>query len=453
MSQIISYHGSIAGCKGRNGYVWPESTLAYFSSSLSSPVAISETWENQKAESPDVVPTTVCQVTSFDGLVATGNLSRAYLKTGGVNVAPFVSKLSAFTISMWIQSRALNRSQETFYAENNGLRFQFANAGGRYVEYLAVRTEGGLHPETFSGATSIGTEWTHVACSIGAAGGKVYVNGVLDGSDISAVITNNTVSSCIFMAEDTSGTDSLYGCLDNAAFFNEQLSDDEILALYTATIRTEIDPFWYLSSTLTGSVAPLGTWDSSINSLRAPTTTLYHNAYVTEAVGLTCLTGDSGNLPSNDYIYRKSNFSMSAWVKRSETSSGNRGIYSETESGNTPIFLFTMWDGILKAGFRHASTTAYETADSTTVIGDAWTHVSMTFDWKVGFKCYVNGVQEGFNARTAIPAQTVAYRVVGAQGRNGIWPLQGTMDEFKQWQRTLSNDEILAEKNRYTPTA
>jgi len=324
-----------------------------------------------------------------------------------------------------------------------------AEAGGLKVQGGVLRTEGGNHWNFTTGSTDLDTLWTHVAYSVGPEGGKIYVNGILDGTAVETVTSNSTAEiACQFLRESASTfTDILYGCVNNAAFFNDQLSDDAVLELYQATLIEETAPFMHFSSSVSGAVSPSGTWEQIADSVRGYDTVLYATAYVADSTGLVCEGVSGSTLATGDFLALKTEWSMACWVKRTDLTNGNRGIYAES-SGTTPNLLFSLWDGYLIGGWLN------NRAEGSTYIGGDWTHVALTFG-PAGTFIYVNGIQDGYNAFNTPLALGVNARVLGCQNAGvGVnWPLQGILDEYKQWQRQLTQAEILADKNAFTPTA
>lgn len=162
---------------------------------------------------------------------------------------------TAFTASMWVKRTSNDSSLQTLfrktYQNNTGPTFASYSAGymtGSYngcttanaVCFYTGRT-GGVHGLT--GATALPlNQWVHVVISYDPAGTapqkKIYINGVLDGSATvtDPIIYDTTATGDLYMGkEQSSGSESYGGSLDDVRFYNYQMSDAEVLAVYNGS--------------------------------------------------------------------------------------------------------------------------------------------------------------------------------------------------------------------------
>jgi len=139
------------------------------------------------------------------------------------------------TMSIWFNSDA--QMDGTTHDEAN-----FWTKGNTYIGFFkrwSVFPDGKIHFIHYAGTlrdlpstttTWSADTWYHLVASWGAAGGKFYVNGVLEDTD--GATDNYTDTSDVWEIGSRAGVDSFRGRIDEASFWCRQLSNDEVVLLY-----------------------------------------------------------------------------------------------------------------------------------------------------------------------------------------------------------------------------
>jgi len=136
-------------------------------------------------------------------------------------------------------------------------------------------------------------------------------------------------------------------------------------------------------------------------------------------------------------------FTISVWVNPT-TSIASKAIIAKAEE----LRLVTDASGNPLCQFK---TTTWQTAatSSSAIPLSTWSHIICTYDL-TNIKIYVNGVQKGSTALTAVPDDTSAIFYAGrdASASTTYGFFSGAIDEYKFYNYNLSLDEILTDYNR-----
>lgn len=93
-----------------------------------------------------------------------------------------------------------------------------------------------------------------------------------------------------------------------------------------------------------------------------------------------------------------------------------------------------------------------------TIMPNTWTHVACVYNPSIGLaKMYINGVEipltnNGANPLTTPVVSSTRDMFIGTRGAGSYYPMTGQLDEFRVWNRALSQAEIQSRYNCEIPT-
>ena len=218
--------------------------------------------------------------------------------------AGVVSGLTDFTISSWVKVTTFLNWQRVFdfgTGTNNYLYLTVQSGTGR--PRFAIRTPGvGDQGIDGSIALTAGT-WTHVAVTLSGNTARLYVNGVLAGTNASTTLRPSSLGSTTqnYLGKSQWADPHLNGALDDFRIYSRALSASELVTLSTPAPEPTTD----LVARPENGGARL-TWTPA-NA--ATTYTIYRSTvgggpYASVASGITTLTyADSGLVNDTTYYY------------------------------------------------------------------------------------------------------------------------------------------------------
>jgi len=165
--------------------------------------------------------------------------------------------------------------------------------------------------------------------------------------------------------------------------------------------------------------------------------------------GVSCLKFDG----VNDYVdtgittFSVQNYSYSLWVKVGEVKSiaENRGRLIEKDGGRSNLDVMYVASVPDKFQFAVKNTTGNSiTAEASISQTEVWTHVVGVYN-SITVAIYVNGELVEDNAHTGNREDIGATIKIGGDSAGSNYDFNGTIDEVKIWNVSLSSDEIAAE--------
>lgn len=201
--------------------------------------------------------------------VAYGGLSYAASQSGYGQAAQFgpsnfiqytLGSLSQGTIELWVKPDVAPSVTPDSLLTINWFNTN-SMPGSGYILHMGLNGPGGtVQTSAWPGGGAVGTTpltsgsvWTHIAASWGAAGTKVYVNGVLDG--FSPAPMNISFLPVNYLYLNYWGNSNFTGLMDELQISNIQLSD-AIIAQHAALVDLP-NTGWLLGIGLLGMLSRL----------------------------------------------------------------------------------------------------------------------------------------------------------------------------------------------------
>jgi hypothetical protein len=310
-----------------------------------------------------------------------------------------IVNVPAFTSEAWIN---LVDTIDRRDIADNGNASGWVSVIGPGTGKVIVETYAGSWNHLESTQSIIPNQWYHIVVSRSGTGvGKIYINGVLDGQSSSLAMTLN--SSTYLTIGKPYGQNIFYmkGLMDEYAFYNRELTSDEILENYSARI-----PFGY-ADILNGANLYYKLDETSgtliDDSIGTNNGTLNGSALVSVPGSLPGISGTAIAFNgTNNYIstpYTR-NFSREKttimFAIRGATGTDAPAVTNRRSSGIVgDLQVRIASDMKVEIVINHLGTVPYITVyRSTAAIQSVlWTHIAVTLDnvAKI-YKIYINGI-------------------------------------------------------------
>ena len=323
------------------------------------------------------------------------------------------------TISLWVKANSL--SLQALFGKGD----PWHDAPGAYSLMIANSTNlfGGYQsvPRVYSGTVSLTTNWMHLALVADHVLNKFYFykDGTLVSSHDINYETNNYNSGLVIGAYQYQDQNVKFfnGSIDEFAIYNRSISATEVSALYNAGKAKHAD--W----------DPDGKWGSAMRFDGV-------NDYV-----------NVGNLSSINFD-ASNPFSFTTWIKPSDNRSWESIIVKRVITGRVNGYgLDQKYDRINFKLAYHWNDNALEVESDSVLVPNYWYHVAVSYNGTpspASVKIFVNGVQRNLstirNSLTSTIITAANLEIGGLDGTN--YPYNGSMDEVRIWNRSLSADEI-----------
>ncbi|MFA9262145.1 MAG: LamG-like jellyroll fold domain-containing protein [Undibacterium sp.] len=365
------------------------------------------------------------------------------------------------TISAWIYPRS--------FADNPGMVGQLSPNYNSYGWGLSLDTSGNVH--AISGNDNITwynnllaavplNQWSHVTvtfsnCCNVAATGYLYINGV-QVATYTGTADTYPYNFAIGARDNTSGTVLNYfnGSIDEVRIYNRALSVAEIKSLYdrgapdrTNSSSSQAQGTGRLDSGLK-AYYPL---DNGSGTTATDASTNGNNGTLTN--GPTWTTGQIGGAVtfdgSDDYVGLPAKVfgilprgTASFWVKGTNYTAGQHFIYEEGAGFNN---FAAVWPDSSSSSMtlNVGSNTAINTTKTNFSTG-TWYQIAINWDGTTA-NVYVNGVLDksvahGYSASTTSGGLPQIGRYLAGGSGGGYF--NGSVDEFRVYNRVLSADEV-----------
>jgi|GEM_PF-7045488 len=389
-----------------------------------------------------------------------------YIDVGNDNSLDITGNI---TLSAWIKAEARQNTYPTIIAKRDtggNTNYQFYL---NCVNRCQLRFGFGNYSQPWyadrAGNMALNDSlWHYVTVTYNGSDYIYYVDGNVDAinqetESLSSYVTDK--DAIIGYFEDGGSTRYFNGSIDEVKVFNRSLSQSEIKELYYNSRARFYDDSLVLMYNF-DNLSAIGE-----NSSYVVDASLYRNdANVTRAVwnssgryggaySFNGVCGDDYIKTPNSSIFNMSEFSVSAWIYSSLNKTTPVIVADGDVIGGASLLCGkgarAGWALLLynktKLSLTHCNTSSYG-KNYTLLISDGevqpntWTYVSLTFDSE-NINFYVNGVLSSSFESGGIMYDNITTDItVGAQDYNEANNFNGTIDEVRVWNRSLSASEI-----------
>ena len=398
----------------------------------------------------------------------TGKLGKAFTFDGVNDYIEFPSNTmnltGDFTISFWVNLSSLTGHQ--FFISNvvnqSSLYRGFAIVKNNTTNLINVQFyNSNSSVDVFSSSAMVANTWYNIVLTRkSGVSTKLYVNGVLSGSNTSTMDPNYyTSQACQIGGYNNTASPATYftnGNIDSLTTWNKAISQDEVTQLYNLGTGTQY-PF-------SGQTLP-----SANNQFAIDNGTLMSGCTFTDGKIGKAFTFDGVNdyvsLPNNSLNFT-GDFSVSAWVYVPTTLTGANSIYiinnmsCDSWFSNPFGWRFLVYGNTLHFGiFNHTNTyyaisVEYVFIPVSNVSPGGWYHLAATRKASTGTKLFINGNMVGSNSNTVNPTYnltvddirpTIGNLYMGVNGSKQISyfaPAGTKIDGLSVWQKELTSTEI-----------
>ncbi|MDE1813071.1 MAG: hypothetical protein KGI05_00270 [Thaumarchaeota archaeon] len=431
-----------------------------------------------------ILPTDMTQNAT---ITANGILGTALQLTGGYvsTSIPETDHLENLSLSVWIHpDYGTGGKTITIVNKANSFLLQIQNiAADQGTASFSIFD--GITWHTVESKAMIPIGWTHLAATFNGTGISLYVNGILDSSQLVSTLgvseSGQLQSGLVHLNSDSNvligsqlgnqGADNQFnGLIDELAIFDVYLDSTQINSIFESTVKsTGFTPLTVLPPLIPENITitqiPIPSTKLNFSSTSQNKSNTFGDVSISTGVNGSALelSGSgymSENLTSTNQI---SQFTISAWVKPDyQKGSAEYTILSKEKSflltihnNLTPrkIALFSIFDG-----------TTWHTVESKSKIPEIWTHLAATFNG-TDISIYVNGLKEStlpvssigisiggqLETKTIQNIESSADVLIGAQqiSRDATTTVQGLfggkIDEVQIYKSALSPSEIYVE--------
>ncbi len=374
-----------------------------------------------------------------------------------------LDNLGPMTVSAWYYARSEGENSRGGIFNKgdgdgvgtNGPEFEFGSTGfdgsDRTNAFaFGVGFSGGALHRIASNNTVTLNKWQFVTLTWDGTTSSSGVHIYIDGVEVSYQKSQDGIGSL----NDDSGTNmsigigsfgaqsnSWDGKLDEVRIYNRALSFDEVQRLYKiqkprvvgGVTNRGLSAYWAFEEN-TGTRAE----DSSLNNNTGTLTS-----------GPTWVSGKNGkalffdgvddyvSIPNASAVAPPNAITISAWVKAT-TTTATQSIIDDDNGGSIGYFL-----RITSSGKLNGRITATTITGNTTLQPNTWYHVALIYDG-ANVYVYLNGISDATPvARTGTITYSGASKAIGKRPAGGA-QFNGTIDEFRMYDRGLSASEVYA---------
>ncbi len=371
---------------------------------------------------------------------------------------------NSFSLSLWFNPTSGNVLQmmisKAFWGGSiSGFYLNLENRYNSNQRAIAFgMNSGGYYSTnaTTSGFSYTVGSWNHVSVTwdSSAKSLKIYLNGVLtttslvQGSAVSGIgnISNSSYAGLIGAYIDSNGSSkTLYynGKMDSIATWNKVLSSTEVIQLYNNGVGGE---YPFTSQLMASPNNKLGVDNGTLMNGTTLTTGKVGNAFLFDGVN------DYVSLPNNS-LSINGDFSISLWVYFNSLNQPNsqwnqQFIFSNNSSvGSYGFSLYKHSNNSLYFIISNSSSSSFFRAPQT-LLQSTWYHVVITRKYGTTTKIYINGSEQTdayyYSGDSSINPSYSTSQIVNLSGWNNAGGdlLNGKIDAFNVWQKTLTGAEV-----------
>ena len=384
-----------------------------------------------------------------------GNGSAEFDGTGdylNVGAFPAIEGLSNVTVSLWMYSHG-NGQQGLFAKYNsNGFTSAFWTDDRIYFDIVNM-TSGRIstNPNIY-----LYNNWNHIVYVNDNTHSRIYINGVeVQSGAVNQVIPTDGTDFYIGMYKDASSEYSFDGLIDEFAVWNESLSPAEVRSLYAGQNAnfTELSSNWTPQwNSLVGYWKMDRNWhDSSGNgnhgTAEGGVAFNYNPTIAGNGNGFFDGNNDVVRLGSinsaNPLSLNNSNFTISSWVYRENTSDTWPRIVDKSDAGSgaNGYALSVGSDNRIDLLVNGQDYLTSPLSDN--VSRKKWFHLAVTMTTS-RIRFYVDGVlfHEETSGPYALPPATTTNMSIGSWNHSTARELNGRLDELAIFSTELSSAEV-----------
>jgi hypothetical protein len=251
-----------------------------------------------------------------------------------------------------------------------------------------------------SSETIFAHNWYHVVAVRDVGTLRLYVNGVLKGTNSPSGFANRSItaiSQSTFIGKIGVGSNALQDS-GRMQIYNRALTDSEILSLYN-TQKTDFIITNGLQFYIDASLASSYTSGTGVNDIsgNGRVATLGGVGFTASNSGAFTFTGNTSAYISTNYtqnIPAGSSFTIGVWVNGQSFSPSNASVVASNYNGTPSAWnLYINGSGKFMASTRDNSDTMTKMLTSTTTVSNNWKYLVYRKNGNV-FSIFVNGVQE-----------------------------------------------------------
>jgi hypothetical protein len=442
--------------------------IFYFDNITVKEIGVAAGWTTADAE--PLIPQTALMGMSkpmvFDGIDDKVTISD--------NAAIDLGSTTDFTISIWAMASEWSSQYILYKKQASGIYWYFGSTGAEAMIFTSVMgggspTSGIVYEGASAELTAYQNKWVHlVIVGDRSANIKGYINGALQqtdtesGNDFDLDIDN---SGALYIGGDGAGDGGFSGVLNELSLFKTALTLAQVQELFNDGV-----PFDLENNTLTGSPTLAGYWrndgisswsDRSANSNNSssisgsPDTLLLPEGTTSgkDILGFPLTHTNNGwlNLDGNEYVDVADNsvlaivhdFSIECWFKTSVTGTNFGLVGKGGAAANTGYFLFVISNNKVRFNVDQSDGTPVQADSGSTLTDGDWHHLVGVYNSGTNIKLYVdNGSPVTVTTDIESKALDDSGSFLIGDTQDGIYRLDGSIDEARLYNRALSAAEI-----------
>jgi Concanavalin A-like lectin/glucanases superfamily len=370
------------------------------------------------------------------------------------NLNPF-----PFTVTAWIRTTNISSVAQGIvskYADSsfNGWSLVLQNGRLRGFYY-----SGSFNFPIDATAPTLAADgfWHHVAMTVDATGGKLYVDGIQVGSGTwPGTPGAPTGTQPLQIGRYYTNSARFAGTIDEVTLWNRSLGSPELNYLKHRQMNGNEDglvALWHLDesngSTASDSTGHGYTGTLVSNPAWVPSSApLVFNQVAVNALKFDGINGYVQVAHTNDL--NSYPFTATAWFRTTNTANVVQGIVSKYADASYNGWTLVVQNGRLRGFYYRAgalSDVAIDATSTASVADGSWHHAALTVDASGG-KLFLDGTVVGQSAWTgAAGGMTSTEPLQIGRYYNYAQRFQGAIDEVTVWNRALATGEVQAMKN------
>jgi hypothetical protein len=373
---------------------------------------------------------------------ATGKFGNAAVFNGSNAIitlpnTPSISQANDFSWSYWVKPNGFTANGTVFRFTSDSYTSHEIRTNGVLMFY-----DGTVHTSG-SGEITDGV-WQHVAITKSSTSGIViYVNGI-------SVFNNSSTAN----APSTSVTNRIggwdgtnfgfSGSIDQVRIFDRALSAANVATLYAETVATaSTNPTFNMPSgvayyKMNDATDETGSYDGTATNVNFNVAGKFGNAGE--------FNGSSSFIDTNAKIPASLDFSVSFWMKSSDTSSGNHYIFGTKGNYQTNGWFITNNAGKIVYGEGNGVDNATSQTSPSVVADGNWNHVVVTRAAGGTINMYVNDSRVITDASVGtyyMTSSNWAYDThIGRYSASSILFYNGKIDQVRIFDRAITSTEV-----------
>jgi hypothetical protein len=341
---------------------------------------------------------------------------------------------SSLTIMAWIYPKQILGDERAIVSKwkypnsvNNEWFLRLGNSSTAKIEFYIRNLTGDQIYTGTSNYVISPNVWFHVAVAYNIETGQVsfYKNGTLEPGGGYVGTIWNTAEIVRVGAQGGGSFDPFNGTIDEVRIFNRVLSQSEIQAEMNSPYPV---------------IRPLASWSFEETGQYANDTHIWIKGNKSSALSFDG-SNDYFEIPDSSSLDINENISITAWVYPNGW--GGSGMGRIVDKG--PSYEFYIWDvqSAIKIWFNNGAVDV--TANLNSLQLNKWQHVAFTYN-RQNVRFYVDGLLVGSPGATSVLGLNDNSLFIG-NNRYGSRQFNGTIDEVRIWNRTLTQAEIQADMN------